>query len=73
MLSSGGRETPALTATGAVVPTPLGFASGSEPLPVAAYAWPAWKVALLTLFAVAEAFVLVRLARERRFPRTSGI
>lgn len=73
VLSSGGRETSALTATEAVVPTPLGFASGSEPLPVAAYAWPAWKVALLLLFAVAEAFVLVRLARERRFPRTSGI
>jgi hypothetical protein len=73
VLSSGGREAPALTARGAVVPTPLGFVSGSEPLPVAAYGWPAWKVMLLTLFAVAEAFVLVRLARERRFTRTSGI
>jgi hypothetical protein len=69
VLSSGGRATPALAATGAIVPTPLGIASASEPLSVASYGWPAWKVVLLTLLAVAEAFVLVRLARARRFAR----
>jgi hypothetical protein len=73
VLSSGGRETSALAAAAAVVPTPLELVGAGDLLPVYSYAWPAWKIVLLTLMAVGEAFVLVRLARDRGFARTRGI
>jgi hypothetical protein len=70
VLSSGGRETPAPPA---IVPTPLGLIGTGESLPVSSYAWPAWKIVLLTLLAVGEGFVLVRLARDRVFAHTRGV
>jgi hypothetical protein len=65
VLSSGGRDNSALLPP-PVIPTPLGFAGADEAQPVYAYAWPAWKIVLLTLLALSEGFVLVRLARDRR-------
>jgi len=68
-LSSGGREAPPVAG---LAPTPIGLVGAGEALP--AYdASPSWKVAVLTLLAVAEGFVLVRLARHGRFARTSEI
>ncbi|MDP9259701.1 MAG: hypothetical protein M3Q31_24550 [Actinomycetota bacterium] len=67
-LTSGGRAAPPLAG---LAPTPLGLVGAGEALPADAYAWPPWKVAVLTLLAVAEGFVLVRLARHGRFARAS--
>lgn len=70
VLSSGGREAPAAAV---LAQTPLGFVGAGEALPAYGYAWPAWKIALLTLLAVAEGFVLARIVRNRRFARASEI
>lgn len=72
VLSSGGRDSSALLPA-AVTPTPLGFAGAEDSLPASVYAWPAWKIVLLALLAVAEAFVLLRLTRDRQSMRTSEI
>jgi hypothetical protein len=70
LLSSGGRAMPAVAGR---MPTPLGFVGAGEALPAHRYPWPAWTVALLTLLAVAEGFVLARIVRNRRFARSSEI
>jgi hypothetical protein len=64
-VSTGGRIHPALprARTTRIVPTRLGEV-GDESLP--SYdAWPSWLLAVLTLLASAEAFLLVRLARPQ--------
>ena len=71
--SAGGRGASLVATAAAVVPTPLAFVGTGEALPVYSYAWPAWKVAALTLLAVAEAFVLVRIVRYRHFAQMSEI
>jgi hypothetical protein len=82
--SSGGRAVPRspLVTTGGhrlaslqgrlaeFLPTPLALAGIDESLPHSD-AWPAWVLTMLTLLASAEAFLLVRLARTRRFARTA--
>lgn len=70
VLSSGGREAPAAAG---LAPTPLGYVGAGEALPAYGYAWPAWKVVLLTLLAVAEGFVVVRLARHAGCARASEL
>ena len=62
VLSSGGRAMPAVAG---LLPTPLGLVRAGEALPTHGYPWPAWKVGLLTLLAVAEGFVLARIVRNR--------
>jgi hypothetical protein len=66
VLSSGGRVMPAVAGR---APTPLGLVRAGEAPPAHGYPWPVWKVALLTLLAVVEGFVLVHLARNGRFAR----
>jgi hypothetical protein len=62
VLSSGGRAMPAVAV---FQPTPLGLVGVGEAPPTHGYPWPAWKVGLLTLLAVAEGFVLARIVRNR--------
>jgi hypothetical protein len=78
VLASGGREQPSL---GLIVPTPRSKSGTSSisklfPTHLAQVAheslpnydtWPSWVLGAFTLLASAEAFLLVRLARARRF------
>ena len=84
--SAGGREEPAVVTPPStsghapsvsvvtniveLMPTPLAIASDSLP---ATEAWPPWVLSLFTLLATAEAFLLVRIARARRFRRAELI
>jgi hypothetical protein len=83
--SAGGREAPVAPLISAasrnyptsmvsrivrLVPTPLAISGIDESLP-AKDAWPAWVLAVFSLLVSAEAFLLVRLARARRYRRDS--
>ena len=46
-------------------PTPLAFVATGDKLPSSSTPTPAWKLALLALLAAAEAFLVVRLVRNR--------
>jgi hypothetical protein len=66
VLSSGGRVTAAVAV---LLPTPLGIVGSGEALPVYSTDWQAWKIGVLTLFALAEAIVLTGLVRGARLER----
>lgn len=59
----GARTAPAVLP--APDPTPLALVAVGEPQSAQSDATPAWKLALLALLAAAEAFLVVRLVRDR--------
>ena len=47
-------------------PTPLGLVAAGDKVTTPGTSTPAWKIALLALLAAAQAFLVVRLVRNRR-------
>jgi hypothetical protein len=69
--SPGGRDDDSLSNRLALLPTKLAQV-GHESLP--SYdTWPSWVLGAITLLASAEAFLLVRLARARRFAQADSL
>jgi hypothetical protein len=66
VVSVGGREAPVVPP---IAPTPLQLVGAGEVLAATSVAWPAWKIALLVLLALAETAVLAALIRRARFAR----
>ena len=67
MVSEGGRDQSgiAVPAPPPPEPTPLGLVAASDRVTSPATSTPAWKIALLALLAAGEAFLVVRLVRNR--------
>jgi hypothetical protein len=65
--AEGGRDQSgiALPAPPPPQPTPLGLVAPGDRVTAPGTSTPAWKVALLALLAAAEAFLVVRLVRNR--------
>jgi hypothetical protein len=65
--ASGGRDQSgiAVPAPPPPEPTPLALVAASDLATSSGTSTPAWKIALLALLAAAEAFLVVRLVRNR--------
>jgi hypothetical protein len=65
--AQGGRDQSgiAVPAPPAPQPTPLGTVTASQRVTAPRSSTPAWKIALLALLAASEAFLVVRLVRNR--------
>jgi hypothetical protein len=74
LISTGGHHHSVSVVTRIVrlMPTPLAIVGIDEGLPTND-SWPAWVLAAFSLLVSAEAFLLVRLARGRRYRRTQEL
>ncbi len=54
-------------------PTPLGTVTAAQHVTSPGTSTPAWKIGLLALLAATEAFLVVRLVRDRRGDRTADL
>lgn len=54
-------------------PTPLGMVTAAQHVTSPGTSTPAWKIGLLALLAATEAFLVVRLVRDRRGDRTADL
>jgi hypothetical protein len=54
-------------------PTPLGTVTAAQHVTSAGSSTPAWKIGLLALLAATEAFLVVRLVRDRPGDRTADL
>ena len=73
--AEGGRDQSgiAVPAPPAPQPTPLGTVTAAQHVTSSGTSTPAWKIGLLALLAATEAFLVVRLVRDRRGDRTADL
>jgi hypothetical protein len=73
--AEGGRDQSgiAVPAPPSPQPTPLGTVAAGQRVTSAGTSTPAWKIGLLALLAATEAFIVVRLVRDRPGDRAGDL